>query len=202
MNMKKRLCSFGKNIRRGFTLVEVSVSLVVLVMIISVSSGIILVSSNIFAKDAVLNDYQITGNDVFDFVSNKLAYAGNFTVSDEASVDGTIDNYYYEQISLTDGGKKLSVLRPTVMTEPVVFFGPDTLDEKAIKLFIDAEDVGSGHYLVLTVEIYENSLSGNLKYTTSGVIPLLNYKASMIKNVTSINNTGEKDLYITYSFIE
>lgn len=199
--MRKKLRRIKSN--KAFTLVEVSVSLVVLIILIGVAGGIILVSGNIFSKDAILNDYQIIGNDVFDFVSDKLCYATGFTVSDSADIDTGLSSGYHEQIILSEKGKKLSILRPTVMSESVSFFNSDDEDGKAIGLDFNATALAAGErYIKLTVYIYDSGLDGTVRYTTSGIIPLLNYSTSMTKTFSAASNIDSDNLYITYSFLE
>ena len=61
--MKKRRLS-------GLTLVEVMVSLVIIVILISISSVVMITGMNVFSENAVMCAAQDDGNNIYNFSNN------------------------------------------------------------------------------------------------------------------------------------
>lgn len=67
MKKKKKL--------RGFSLVEVMTSLVIMVILIAIASGVIITTFNIFGRNALFRAAQNNGNNVYNFIYDHLSYA-------------------------------------------------------------------------------------------------------------------------------
>ena len=55
-----------KKKRRGFSLVEVMTSLVIMVILIAIASGVIITTFNIFGRNALFRAAQNNGNNVYN----------------------------------------------------------------------------------------------------------------------------------------
>lgn len=64
-----------KNRFKGFTLVEVMTSLVIMTILIAVASGVIIVTFDIFGRSAVRRAAQNNGNNVYNYIYDHLSYA-------------------------------------------------------------------------------------------------------------------------------
>jgi prepilin-type N-terminal cleavage/methylation domain-containing protein len=70
---------------RGFTLVEVMTSLVIMTILIAVASGVIIVTFDIFARSAIKRAAQNNGNNVYNYIYDHLSYATSL------EIDRTVD---------------------------------------------------------------------------------------------------------------
>ena len=70
---------------RGFTLVEVMTSLVIMTILIAVASGVIIVTFDIFARSAIKRAAQNNGNNVYNYIYDHLSYATSLEIG------GTVD---------------------------------------------------------------------------------------------------------------
>ncbi len=77
---------------RGFTLVETMTSLVIMVILIAIASGVIITTFNIFGKNALFRAAQNEGNNVYNFLYNNISYATGLKI-------GKSDDIYYDENS-------------------------------------------------------------------------------------------------------
>lgn len=138
--MKK---SETKNRLKGFTLVETMTSLVILVILIGVASGVIITTFNIFGKNTVMRMAQSHGNTVYEYLYDHISYAtalkidenvdinnkdslSSFIPSDLLNNDDSEDGLikpYYERITVNS--EWMSLERKTVDV-PVLIYGEKT----------------------------------------------------------------------------
>ncbi|MBR6837730.1 MAG: prepilin-type N-terminal cleavage/methylation domain-containing protein, partial [Oscillospiraceae bacterium] len=77
---------------KGFTLVEVMTSLVIMTILISVASGVIIVTFDIFGRSALKRAAQDNGNNVYNYIYDHLSYATAL------KIDQTVDINNKEKI--------------------------------------------------------------------------------------------------------
>ncbi|MBP1590988.1 MAG: prepilin-type N-terminal cleavage/methylation domain-containing protein, partial [Oscillospiraceae bacterium] len=140
----------GKKRFKGFTLVEVMTSLVIITILISIASGVIIVTFDIFARSAVKRAAQNNGNNVYNYIYDHLSYAtalkidqtvdinnkdsmlaligeGDDAVKDITETEGSGEGSdfvivpYYEKIKA--GRKQMSVMRKGINADDVFIYG-------------------------------------------------------------------------------
>ena len=139
-----------KNRFKGFTLVEVMTSLVIMTILIAVASGVIIVTFDIFGRSAVRRAAQNNGNNVYNYIYDHLSYAtalkidqtvdinnkdsmlaligeGDDAVKDITETEGSGEGPdfvivpYYEKIKA--GRKQMSVMRKGINSDDVYIYG-------------------------------------------------------------------------------
>lgn len=138
--MKK---SETKNRLKGFTLVETMTSLVILVILIGVASGVIITTFNIFGKNTVMRMAQSHGNTVYEYLYDHISYAtalkigrnvdinnkdslSSFIPSDLLNNDDSEDGLikpYYERLTVN---KDWMLLERKTVDVPVLIYGEKT----------------------------------------------------------------------------
>lgn len=182
----------------GFTLVEVSTGLVILLSLILVSASIILFSGNMFIRNAILNDNKIIADNVCAYVTDKLTCAKDITVSATDVTDGDMLSDYYEQLSLTDGGTVFSISAGG--SSPSEIYSAEELGGRAIRLRLSFLPSGD---LSLAVALFNGGLGGEQLCELKRTIPLLNGGADyMTPELNANENTQYQSLYITYSYLD
>jgi len=169
--------------KKGFTLVEVIITLVITVIVIAVSSALVITGTNLFARSAQRDIQMNIAETVLSFVSEQLLYTndiGEFTNPPAFTNDGTA----ILQIK-TDGSTNYSHTRGQLFfrrawdtQDPINVFGPGFYQNYEIGLEIDVSypPGGGNASFKLTVNVYRKSDAGNapvLSRTTTK--PLLNY---------------------------
>ena len=91
---------FNKN-KSGFTLVEVVVALVLLVILVGSAAAILLSGQKLYAKNANSIKAMDIANETFRILNNRVKYSTNLIISasDETASGGLLDNS-------TESGKK------------------------------------------------------------------------------------------------
>lgn len=72
---------------RGFTLVEVMTSLVIMTILISVASGVIIVTFDIFGRSALKRAAQDNGNNVYNYIYDHLSYATYLEIGESVDIN-------------------------------------------------------------------------------------------------------------------
>ena len=70
---------------KGFTLVEVMTSLVIMTILIAIASAVIIVTFDIFARSSIRRAAQNNGNNVYNYIYDHLSYATSL------EIDRTVD---------------------------------------------------------------------------------------------------------------
>lgn len=114
--MKKR------NKLRGFTLVEVMTSLVIMVILIAIASGVIITTFNIFGRNALFRAAQNEGNNVYNFLYDNISYATGLKISNIDDINYEEDSYY-EKVYIENEANKgcISLKRKTVDSKVNIF---------------------------------------------------------------------------------
>lgn len=109
---------------KGFTLVEVMTSLVILSIMIVIASSVIITTFNIFGKNSVMRAAQNEGNNIYNFLYERLSYSTYLKINSSVDVNSIGDNYYEEIIiSKLDDNGHISLKRKNMERNIVDIFG-------------------------------------------------------------------------------
>lgn len=67
--------------KKGFTLTETLISLVIFMILAGTASSIIMVSMNLFSRSALKNSAQRVGSELYQLLDNRLTYGKNVTIT-------------------------------------------------------------------------------------------------------------------------
>lgn len=76
-----------RKIFRGFTLVEVMTSLVIMTILITIASGVIITTFNIFARNTMFRVAQNEGNNVYSFLYDHISCASSLKIGTSADIN-------------------------------------------------------------------------------------------------------------------
>ncbi|MDD6082411.1 MAG: type II secretion system protein [Oscillospiraceae bacterium] len=214
-----------KNKLRGFSLVEVMTSLVIMVILIAIASGVIITTFNIFGRNALFRAAQNNGNNVYNFIYDHLSYATalkidetvdintknglSFIDEDDLKITGTEGSEtveiipYYERINITKDS--MSLTRKSIST-PVNILGGNTVmngcscivsfEQYPITDPTDNSKTIKPDTISFKVEIVRD---GEVFYSRQGNIPILNKSAKdhiiITDNISTENNNKINMLY-------
>lgn len=214
-----------KNKLRGFTLVEVMTSLVIMVILIAIASGVIITTFNIFGRNALFRAAQNNGNNVYNFIYDHLSYATalkidktvdittkdglSFIDVDDLKITGTEGSEtleiipYFERMEITD--KSMSLMRKSVST-PVNILGGNTVmngcscivsfEQYPVTDPTDNSKTIKPDTISFKVEIVRDD---EVFYSRQGNIPILNKSAKdhiiITDNISTENNNKINMLY-------
>lgn len=194
----------------GFTLVEVTTSIVIMSILISIASAVIIVSVNIFGKNAVLRAAQNDGNNVYNFLYDRISYAASLKINAPDDINIKEDYDYYEVITINTEKNYMYVQR-----------GNGDIDKKGSKYFIYGNDKGEPddklHGNTCKVKFTEYSYSdstitfsvtierdGDIYYFKEGTIPLYNdpFLGSDNNCFNATNELSKADQTIAYYYYD
>lgn len=214
---------------KGFTMTEVLVTLVILSLIITLSSGMIMMSTNLVLKNAQLVNAQNQGISVYGDIERRIKYADKLLITDKTE---EIDFYdacntkSNEEKFLINGNIMVKNLKydvngnfpaPFVPAESFfsffsineellnnkdtsfVVYNTETLKNQTCSVSIKKE---SDDHVRLSVKLYYR---GELKYERTGSIKLLNVsEENSVLDFISKDNTDEikGNMYIKSEFLK
>ena len=214
-----------KNKLRGFSLVEVMTSLVIMVILIAIASGVIITTFNIFGRNALFRAAQNNGNNVYNFIYDHLSYATALKIDktvdintkeslsfiDEDDLKITVSEGsetveiipYFERMEITD--KSMSLMRKSIST-PVNILGGNTVmngcscivsfEQYPVTDPTDNSKTIKPDTISFKVEIVRD---GEVFYSRKGNIPILNKSAKdhiiITDNISTENNNKINMLY-------
>ncbi len=181
MKLRKRVA--------GLTLIEVSVSMVIMVLLISLASGVILAGLSIFWRNAEYRAAQNEGNAMYELLSGRIAYATSLDIS---RTGAALTGAYTEQIAISSD----TVTLQRNGDAPETVFDAGTLHGHTVS--VGCKKDADQAFLQLTVEIYRKD---ELLYTRSGVVPYLNFDTKQGAFQISDFNMGDP-VVLTYSYYE
>ena len=170
------------NTKKGFTLVEMIVTLVIAVIIIAISSSFIITGTNIFSRSAQRDIQFGIAEGVLDFVSNQLLFAN--AVSEEEEAPGPD----CAVMRLTDpagsaggsGGGQLFFRRVGDDGELVNIFGAGFYHGYSVSMACEITEATEeqGAFFELTTSLYDSKNPTKELITRTTTKPLLNYRGS------------------------
>lgn len=179
---------FGK---KGFTLVELMISLVLFLLLAGAASSIILVSFNLYSRSAVRNTAQIKGDEIFDTIENRLMYAVDVTVTNDDNATGDFCIY------IPQYGDRVRIGNTIPPNSDLV--SPDELINLTVGATI--KQGNEDDLIVLTIEILS---ADEPVYSRSGAIKLMNALNPDISescSVPKITTNYSEDMYIVFGEI-
>lgn len=147
---------------KGFTLVELIVTLVITVIVLAIAGGILLSSFQLFSANASANEAKMIGDTVSRYVSNQLTYAVDLQLIDEN--DTTTVPQYDSRMQIFDG--KLHV--QTASLSDYNFFGDAFYLDNSVQMSVKAV---RQNMVSVKIEVLKK---GKVIYQTESVINLLN----------------------------
>lgn len=187
--------------QKGFTLVEVSVSMVIFVIAVSLASGIIIMAGNIFGKNTSLAEAARVGQTLSQLVSDKLTCATALDVRNTSTPsDVALGGAYDEQLVFSNDGNSVQVLRKETGSQTVA-------DEKffsGMKPEIEIElNPENKNTLLVKVRVYDGDYEKCL-YDSCVTVPLLNKKETdtNFKTGGSLLQGETYSLVVSYSYAE
>ena len=166
--------------RKGFTLVEVIVTLVITVAVIAVSSSLVITGTNIFARSAQRDIQANIAETVLSFVSDQLLYTEYITnldtnppVLSTAGGNAILMIKKNPSDTYTDVRGQLFFRRANDSQNPVNVFGSNFYNNYKIGLTVEIKSTATGYSMTLTARVYNSADVEVLSRTT--VRSLLNY---------------------------
>lgn len=184
--------------RKGFTLTETLIGLVVLLILAGTVSAVMMSGFGIYGRTALRNSAQSAGDTAYELISSRLTYAVNLTISDNASyvgnnydvkVDGAVCIYIP-----ADGGR---VGLGVGSLAPPDVIKPDQL--RNMRLNVSAE-YQSDTLVGLAVSV-ESSDDGRTLYSRSGTIRLMNASNPGLDSFCDVQSSDNStsDLYFVFT---
>jgi len=147
---------------KGFTLVEVMTSLVIMTILISVASGVIIVTFDIFGRSALKRAAQNNGNNVYNYIYDHLSYATAL------KIDKTVDINNKEKIEsvmtelgYTDMEDVITELTndngEVIKTDIKPYYEKITIDKQ--HMIVERKDINDEVYIYGNAE-NENTMNG------------------------------------------
>lgn len=181
---------------KGFTMVELMISLLLFLIIAGAAASIVLVSFNLYTRSAVRNSAQLKGDEIFETIENRLTYAIDLVVTNDESAAGAESGAFC--IYIPQYGDRVRIGNQVPPNSDLV--APDELVGLTVR--VDIEQGKADDLIVLSVEIYsEDEPTGTSVYSRSGTVRLMNAaNASISKGcaVPLITTNLTKDMYIVF----
>lgn len=183
--------------KKGFTLVETVIGLVVFLVLAGAASAVIVLCFDLLGRGAMRNKAQSIGDGVYNLIENRISYCQNLTISTYDPITGEI-NYYDGmnpfQIVLARGGKTVEL----VGAERTQAFSASDLG--GMYLDITLEEGESYGLVRIVVEVFEDGSNSAPLYHTEGSACTMNAVDTFIDIAGSFNNCGG-DVFITFTEI-
>ena len=150
--------------RKGFSLVEVIVSMLIVSIILTFATSFFFTGEKMFANSIKGNTSKMIGDNVLEFISEKLTYATNVEVLKDSNVSSAkYNNVFYMNSEKTIGFK-------TPISNKDNLYSTDYYNGYTIKLIVT---VMPENCLKVTIKVMDND---NEQYSTYNVIKLINLK--------------------------
>lgn len=188
---------------KGFTLVEVMVSLVIVSILIAMSSVMIIASLNMLGKNAQIRDAQNNANSVYNLIEKKLEYAVEVNIT-PGGEKNSVTGAYTEKIYINDGAVVINC-DPTDKSNSADRINKSTVCSKQMLRGADIDISFSRgtqkESIFLSVKIKRDE---QVIYERSGEIPFLNYSYITDENFCSLkaDTSISGDMTIGYSYFE
>lgn len=184
--------------RKGFTLTETLISLVVLLILAGTVSAVMMSGFGIYGRTALRNSAQSAGDTAYELISSRLSYATNLTISDnvryvennyDVRADGAVCIYVP-----VDGDR---VCLGVGALAPPAVIKPSQLQNMRINVSAEYQ---SDSLVGLTVSI-ESTEDGRTLYSRSGTVRLMNASNPELDSFCDVQNSDNStsDLYFVFT---
>lgn len=170
--------------KKGFTLVEISVTFIILAIVIAIASSLIIAGSNFLARNAGMSDAKFVGDSICDNITAQLTDATKLTVAPSTATVEKDDS----AIKIENGRMFVDVFNNGY----VDLYGDGFYGGFDVR--ISTEVSSGGKFVELTVFVV-NRNSGKIAYKTGNSIKLVNMIACE-KTATVVENDGENVAFI------
>lgn len=167
--------------QKGFTLVELTVSILISTIILFFVTSMLLSASNLFVSNKESSENQQIGDAVYSYIVDQLTYGKHLQIfTDEASSVGN-----------STGGYTLTVTDGALYVQGENVFGDDFYMGRTMQF---TASVYNGFYVNLVVTVLDKA--GNEVYTSNSTVDALNMRAGNI--IIDDQASGSPNPYITY----
>ena len=171
-----------KHDKRGMTLIEMIISLVILSILMTSTLGMITSSMSIFTSTTVAALDRMVGNSVYQTLENSLKYATHLTISETADATRTSQSFY---VKVTDPDTNSGDLQYRAEGDSYLsLYNSEFYGNRTIQYSV--EEVGSDNrHVKITVKIFRE---GKVVYTKDAVIKCINLAIVSGADDNSIDN--------------
>lgn len=174
-------------------MVELSVTMVILVIAMGLAATLILSSGGFLTKDSEMNAAKYIGDGVYSWVENRVRYAGSMTLCEaESPLAQTNKSIYIGG----DGDMSGHLVYADFGSSPADVFGSQFYLGNTVKLYASANSEGVD-LLNLRVDVLNSD--NNVVYTTGSTIKLVNISLKPNNRIESESSAGETPL-ICFSY--
>ena len=161
--------------RKGFSLVEVIVSMLIVSIILTFATSFFFTGEKMFSNTIKGNTSKMIGDNVLDFISEKLIYASNIEIKESNNISSALyDNVIYLNSENTLGYKNTTQNNTNI-------YGNAYYSGNTLKIIVN---VVSDYRLKVSVKVM-NGIEE--QYSTTNTLNLMNM--NLLKNKININNT-------------
>ncbi len=160
--------------RKGFSLVEVIVSMLIVSIILTFATSFLFTGEKMFANSIKGNTGKMIGDNVLEFISERLTYATNIEVIKSADLSSA----KYKNIIYMNPEKTIGFKTPISNKENL--YSTDYYNGNTIKLIVI---VLPDNCMKVTVKVMDK---GEEQYSTYSVIKLMNLK--LLNNSIDVDN--------------
>ena len=153
-----------KNRFKGFTLVEVMTSLVIMTILIAVASGVIIVTFDIFGRSAVRRAAQNNGNNVYNYIYDHLSYATALKIDQTVDINNKENMVsVMTELGYTDSDMEDVITELTndkgevINTDIKPYYEKITIDKQ--HMIVERKDINAKVYIYGNAE-NENTMNG------------------------------------------
>lgn len=170
-----------KNDKRGMTLIEMIISLVILSILMTSTLGMITSSMSIFSSTSLAALDRMVGNSVYQTLESSLRYATHLTISNTPDTTLTSQSFYVGNVdAATNSGSVM--YRAEGDTNYLSLYSPEFYGNRSVQYSVT--EVGSdGRHVKITVKIFRD---GEAVYTKEATIKCVNL--SLIKTEADSNS--------------
>lgn len=187
----------AKKNQKGFTLIELIVTLAIFSIILVVAGNYLFFGNNLFVKTEVKNSEKYIGDNVFEYMQRRLTYATHVEV---INPDKSKDPKYTNGIKLNSDGQ--------LLMGPFEVKDEDGKIKSGLTNVFSPEFYGNGYkvsYEVKVVDATHMELKVNVLaqgndspvYTTSEVLEILNLQANARDSGSILITNGERNAIYT-----
>lgn len=184
--------------RRGFTLAETLISMVVLLVLAGTVSAVMMSGFGVYSRTALRSSAQETGNTVYELISERLTYAVDLTISNDVRY---VENNYNVQeegsicIYIPAEGDRVGLGAGALAPGDVL--RPSQLQGLRVSAAIEYQ---AESLLGLTVSV-ESSEDGRELFSRSGTVHLMNAANPALDSFCDVQNCDNsvRDMFIVFN---
>ncbi len=185
---------------KGFTLPEVTFSLVILSVAVVIIGTMIITGMNIFARNAQLSKAQILCDAAYDYISERLTYGENITITEDISKHRDMYEGYHPFVIAVRQDGVISAGNSFCESEYFSVFSKELYGNMRLSISIEQ----SSESLLLTELTTEVTLDGDILYSRTSTVKMMNTGSDTegFLNISEKHYSNRtEDMYIIYTNI-